>query len=120
MREIQRGRKLRHDRLDAIGGHAPATHLANALRQRWARQKLLNHVDNVALDAEMVDLYNIGMAHPRHDPGLALEARHEVIRLAGGAQHLDRYLAIERWIITLIDARHAAAAQQLAHAIVAE
>src|SRR6185312_4245839 len=65
----------------------------------------------VAVDAEVVDLHDVGVRQPRDRLRLATEALHEVGR---GVQHdLDGNRAIELGIAPAIDGAHAALPEQL-------
>ena len=65
----------------------------------------------VGVDAEVVDLHDVGVGQARDRLRLATEARHEVG--CGVQHHLDGDGAIELRIAPAIDGAHAALAQQL-------
>ncbi len=89
--------------------------------ERVAGDILHHHVVDRALDTEIVHLDNVGMAQAGDGGCLALEPSAKLfVGRKAGCEHLDGNVAVQQWLVPLVDFGHPSLAQRSQDAIVAQ
>jgi hypothetical protein len=99
----------------------PCAVVVQARLECVAFQQFQHDVVDIILHVRVEDLDDVGVTQPSYRPRLAPEADQEfLIFHQVRAQHLDRHVAIELWVVGSVDAGHATAPQRFQYTIFTE